>query len=366
MKPRPTNKSGTCLEEKKFVSPTVVNYISTTPPSYSSKRESCNPVNNFRPRRTGSNNSTVSLSARFHSPSRTWKSLTKTMTSSPTRALPAVPQATLACLDPVKDKIDAFQVKEAGKINPSKDSPTERSLLRDFEQHAKDITRKALSIVPNCEEGQSSGSVTGISPTAVTDLNVRAPPSSPKSSNTPPEALTPTSEKKDESDEITPLVEAVKTSLVLEKTEDSISMPDFEVHQFLMMRLSQKQINRVSFHGIIHDINKEATDMASNDTLRTDDKTSCSAMIDEEQWLLSIIASRSPEETAVHRACPSTFSEAIGEVECKTNVEGETANPLSNLNASKTQLWKPSRSWWEARSGKNPWIEPRSHNKRWR
>ena len=45
----------------------------------------------------------------------------------------------------------------------------------------------------------------------------------------------------------------------------------------------------------------------------------------------------------------------------------QTANPLAELGGSmRTQLWKPSRSWWEAKSGKNPWIEPASHNRRWR
>jgi hypothetical protein len=41
-------------------------------------------------------------------------------------------------------------------------------------------------------------------------------------------------------------------------------------------------------------------------------------------------------------------------------------NSLSVVSAMRTQLWKPSRSWWEAKSGKNPWIEPSLHNKRWR
>mmetsp|Transcript_59705 Transcript_59705/g.176917 ORF Transcript_59705/g.176917 Transcript_59705/m.176917 type:complete len:1342 (-) Transcript_59705:293-4318(-) len=115
------------------------------------------------------------------------------------------------------------------------------------------------------------------------------------------------------------------------------------------------------------------------------------ALIDEERWLLSAIDSRSPEEIDAlrERGCPSTFAEAIGEKETSSGSRGEqeggggggegrknnpagginngqTANPLSSLSNSRTQLWKPSRSWWEAKSGKNPWIEPSSHNKRWR
>ena len=80
-----------------------------------------------------------------------------------------------------------------------------------------------------------------------------------------------------------------------------------------------------------------------------------SACIDEEVWLLSTIANRN--ETV--RSCPDTFLQAMGEKEYE--------NPVQSLaGGSRTQLWKPSRSWWEAKSGKNPWIEPASHNKRWR
>jgi hypothetical protein len=95
--------------------------------------------------------------------------------------------------------------------------------------------------------------------------------------------------------------------------------------------------------------------------------------------------------------CPATFSFAIGEREDgappprqpgpgqpgpghpQGHPQGQphpmphghgmaqTANPLAELGGSmRTQLWKPSRSWWEAKSGKNPWIEPASHNRRWR
>jgi hypothetical protein len=74
-----------------------------------------------------------------------------------------------------------------------------------------------------------------------------------------------------------------------------------------------------------------------------------------EEWLLSTIASR--KDTS--RPCPATFLQAMGEKEYENSVS-------SLAGGSRTQLWKPSRSWWEAKSGKNPWIEPTSHNKRWR
>jgi hypothetical protein len=84
-----------------------------------------------------------------------------------------------------------------------------------------------------------------------------------------------------------------------------------------------------------------------------------SALIDEEQWLLDAIDARGSDESRSINACPATFPQAMG--------EREYENPVASLsNGSRTQLWKPSRSWWEAKSGKNPWIEPKSHNKRWR
>jgi hypothetical protein len=83
------------------------------------------------------------------------------------------------------------------------------------------------------------------------------------------------------------------------------------------------------------------------------------AVIDEERWLLETIDSRGFDESRAVKACPPTFLQAMG--------ERDYENPLTSLsNGSRTQLWKPSRSWWEAKSGKNPWIEPISHNKRWR
>jgi len=167
-------------------------------------------------------------------------------------------------------------------------------------------------------------------------------------------------------------------------------IPFFNLHGDLQRDLSQAVINRVSFYGIIHDINKEATAMAANDDSGlnrvpaagedvTEDhsplveavKGPCAtrpdisismmqaALIDEEKWLLSAIEKRGDDECRPMQACPPTFLQAMG--------EREYENPLTSLSSgSRTQLWKPSRSWWEAKSGKNPWIEPKSHNKRWR
>ena len=174
-------------------------------------------------------------------------------------------------------------------------------------------------------------------------------------------------------------------------TEESST---FELHPTLKLELSDALVNRVSFYGIIHDINKEALAMAQNDNLTlcpsqvgeachalvlaaaageegternvTDGETSgsgqsvsssssssCLALIDEEEWLLATIQDRQMDEEI--KQCPATFLQAMGELEYDTAI-----------SKSRTQLWKPSRSWWEAKSGKNPWIEPSLHNKRWR
>jgi len=186
--------------------------------------------------------------------------------------------------------------------------------------------------------------------------------------------------------------------------------PYLDLHPDLRRDLSQALVNRVSFYAIIHDINKEASAMASNDVLQqvvspggvgggnggggneqeersplvvaalggdaalVQQEAAATALIDEEEWLLTTIASRSHEDelesrgggsagsgnpASHHRACPDTFLQAMGEKEYE--------NPVASLAGNtRTQLWKPSRSWWEAKSGKNPWIEPSSHNKRWR
>ncbi|KAL7535654.1 hypothetical protein ACHAXR_006645 [Thalassiosira sp. AJA248-18] len=108
------------------------------------------------------------------------------------------------------------------------------------------------------------------------------------------------------------------------------------------------------------------------------------ALLDEEWWLMSAIASRTPEEVSINQSSEllPTFYEAMGEKDCapsSTTVStttggggvGSAASDGNNAGAeksssSRTQLWKPGRSWWEAKSGKNPWVEPVVHNNRWR
>jgi hypothetical protein len=167
------------------------------------------------------------------------------------------------------------------------------------------------------------------------------------------------------------------------------SHPHLDLHPDLQRDLSPSTVQRVSLYSIIHDINKETTNLQSHDPLAlsggseadpqyasplvmaalkgsdasyatmTPSHSSASytseppqdACIDEEQWILRAITEEQEHTNDIASSCPPTFSQAMGEKEYEN---------------SRTQLWKPSRSWWEAKSGKNPWIEPASHNKRWR
>lgn len=166
-------------------------------------------------------------------------------------------------------------------------------------------------------------------------------------------------------------------------------LPEVKLHPDLRRELTAHCILRISCYSILHDINKEAISMAAHDPLLCPDAESVcplvlagkgqpsippppglhvietpeQAAIDEEKWLLAVIADRSSQETSAVTStqCPATFLQAMGEKEYDTPAVHSTTS-----GHSRTQLWKPSRSWWEAKSGKNPWIEPSSHNKRWR
>ena len=224
-----------------------------------------------------------------------------------------------------------------------------------------------------------SGSSNMISPTGVAELETME--------NAVPVGETATSHAGDPHNLITPIKSDRKANLGVSDDKKQQHLLPFRLHPQLQREMSDALVQRVCFYSIIHDINKEATSMASNDDSgynRNPDEANekfdplvraahghprleytCSnslirtALIDEEQWLLDAIESRSPDEARSINVCPPTFLQAMG--------ERDYENPLTSLsNGSRTQLWKPSRSWWEAKSGKNPWIEPNSHNKRWR
>ena len=223
-----------------------------------------------------------------------------------------------------------------------------------------------------------------ISPTGVADLPAVATPNASNKDKTG------TNEKKVDFSKVAPITMIDPVDSTTNPTEEmSPTLPPFQLHQDLQKNLSQAVINRVSFYGVIHGINKEATSMAANDdsgldrvSPGEDNNEDCSplvesvkgarstapapesgmfqmALVDEERWLLSAIELRGTDEYQSIQSCPPTFPQAMGECEYE--------NPLTSLSSgSRTQLWKPSRSWWEAKSGKNPWIEPKSHSKRWR
>jgi hypothetical protein len=221
-----------------------------------------------------------------------------------------------------------------------------------------------------------SGSSNMISPTGVAELETTGTAASIGTAIT--------SQTTDSKNLITPIKNNQRGNSDEKHTAQS---SQFRLHPQLQRDMSDALVERVCFYSIIHDINKEATSMASNDDSgynRNPDEINerydplimaahghprleytgsssviKTSLIDEEQWLLDAIDSRSPDETRSIKACPPTFLQAMGELDYE--------NPLTSLsNGSRTQLWKPSRSWWEAKSGKNPWIEPNSHNKRWR
>eukprot|EP00804_Cyclotella_cryptica_P023251 CCRYP_000429-RA/>CCRYP_000429-RA protein AED:0.26 eAED:0.26 QI:578/1/1/1/1/1/3/520/896 len=158
-----------------------------------------------------------------------------------------------------------------------------------------------------------------------------------------------------------------------------IALPPFQLEPALSGSLSPGLIARVSFYSVVRDINKEAADCLATDPLGREvvaedgrvhvhpspDEESKSillgnasfhfsnALLDEEWFLLSAIASRSQDEVDSNLdSLFPTFAEAMGEAK--------------EESGSRTQLWKPGRSWWEAKSGKNPWVEPVVHNNRWR
>ena len=88
----------------------------------------------------------------------------------------------------------------------------------------------------------------------------------------------------------------------------------------------------------------------------------CTALLDEERWLVSAISGRTEEASACRAAgLPPTFYKATGE-----KVAGGATGAEGARTSHRTQLWKPGRSWWEAKRGKNPYLEPVAHNNRLR
>jgi len=288
---------------------------------------------------------------------------------------------TATITNPMRNLSDAFELLVAGE-----DGVPKKQLQRPKQETSASVCDVTFEDKSAATTSTSSTS-TKPSPTSVLGFD-------PVDSSSPP------APKKGDSIQLENGITVLRTSL-----------PRFHLHEDLRGEMSQGLIDRVSFYSIVRDINKEATDAAMTDpkghlynngrtsnnrkaggkeVVRAKDGTvhahpiqskesnnilvlagntdggesdlapdMGAALLDEEWWLLSAMASRSPEEVALNHASalPSTFSEALGEK------DNSTADVSSS---SKTQLWKPGRSWWEAKSGKNPWVEPVVHNNRWR
>lgn len=254
-----------------------------------------------------------------------------------------------------------------------------RNLAETFEELC---IRPSKSWATGSPEEKVSKNVPGksnmISPTGVTELQNTAVGTSGESAIA--------TETSDPCSLITPVKNDRPSEIEKSTERDRMKLFQFRLHPQLQRDMSDALVKRVCFYSIIHDINKEAASMASNDDSGYNQNPEVNeqfdplilaangrprqvytgsssviktALIDEEQWLLDAIDSRTSDEARSIKACPPTFLQAMG--------ERDYENPLTSLsNGSRTQLWKPSRSWWEAKSGKNPWIEPTSHNKRWR
>lgn len=278
------------------------------------------------------------------------------------------PDPSMGCMPGDTSSQTSTKGKEPGPI-PCRNLSDAFEELYVAPANCKTTTPGVKTSSGNCKESAPNL----ISPTGVAELDNHA-----KSTDT---------SKSHRSNEMTPIPLVVTQAVSIDIGTSSFVVPYFQLHDDLKLELSQAVVNRVSIFGVIHDINKEATAMAANDdssfsrleetgeefsplvvavngtpmksTATVEKSVVEKAVIDDERWLLSAIEARGDDETRPNQACPPTFLQAMG--------EREYENPLASLsNGSRTQLWKPSRSWWEAKSGKNPWIEPKSHNKRWR
>jgi hypothetical protein len=312
-----------------------------------------------------------------------FRSSAATTTTSPTSFVIPIPERFEHSIESVllrrlsSNSQDMSQIQSDSSLESYQAAETtipRRNLTEAFEELY--IEPSTVSAVTPAVKGSDSQGINGgklttnmISPTGVADLPMER---LEMSADTTPERSNLMTPRRDESKEA---------------NSESGQIPHFSLHPVLKRDLSQTLVNRVSFYGVLHDINKEATAMASNDDsgynrnpedmleeydalvvavngfpqnpLPASSSMSQAALIDEERWLLEAIDARGFDESRSIQACPPTFLQAMG--------ERDYENPLASLsNGSRTQLWKPSRSWWEAKSGKNPWIEPKSHNKRWR
>ncbi len=160
---------------------------------------------------------------------------------------------------------------------------------------------------------------------------------------------------------------------------ERFKLPLFQLHECLKKNLPQPVVNRCSLYSVVYNVNKAAygkiesldckiqkkkkiedhsplVHAANNEHVDTSKEEEEEApkvkltVLDEEKFLLLIIKSRKENMDEDEEA--SSGSEAA-------SFQSALPSPVKN------QLWKPARSWWEAKSRKNPWLEPRNHIKRW-
>ena len=122
--------------------------------------------------------------------------------------------------------------------------------------------------------------------------------------------------------------------------------------------LTQSTIERCYICEKIHTVNSNIQDMKKDDLSQRRGRNSDIVehtpvwIIDEEEFLLLVMKSHCHSKVLTHHPCLITLAEALG--------ESDTSSTIT------TQLWKPCKSWWDAKSGKNPYLDCKNHRKRWR
>lgn len=113
---------------------------------------------------------------------------------------------------------------------------------------------------------------------------------------------------------------------------------ELKLHPTLKLSLSQSQVNRISFYNTILQINREIAGGTDEISMNKNYYA-----FDEEEW----------------------FLDAIKISKKKKGEDSETSKAYKFYSQKTNVLWKPSGSWWEARSKKNPKLGLKNHNKRW-
>lgn len=121
-----------------------------------------------------------------------------------------------------------------------------------------------------------------------------------------------------------------------------IDLPNFYLNGTLQSNLPQSVINRCSTYFVFMKFNDNL-----NRTCQEEEKKFLYSNLHlDDGKFLSLIA------------CGYEIDESF-------TSSPYTIHQICNTSTT-TQLWKPKTSWWEAKSKRNPWIDPRHHYLRWR